>query len=245
MEGLTAIIGGTGLSRIDGLTIKRMQSVDTPYGEPSSPLMEGSVNGNPVVFLARHGNPHRIPPHLVNYRANIWALHYLKAKRIIAINAVGGISSALNLAELVIVDQIIDYSYGRAHTFFEDQATHVDFTHPFDETLREAIIRSAQTMANEEAEFRFSDRGTYGCTQGPRLESAAEIARMSRDGCDVVGMTGMPEAVLARELGLPYAAISMVVNMAAGIAGDLVTMDAIDESANHATRLLERLLAAS
>jgi 5'-methylthioinosine phosphorylase len=239
VEGLTAIIGGTGLTEIDGLFVEGTQSIETPYGDPASEIKLGNIEGSPVVFLARHGIPHHLPPHLVNYRANIWALKSLNVARIIAVNAVGSIHPELELADLVVSDQIIDYTYGRDHTFFEESAQHIDFTFPFDDSLRAGLNRSASSLADKVVEdkallakagrdrFGFSGTGTYGCTQGPRLETAAEIMRMKRDGCDVVGMTCMPEASLAREIELPYVSISMVVNKAAGIDGDIVTLEDI------------------
>jgi len=232
VEGLTAIVGGTGLAEIDGLVVEDTQSIETPYGDPTSEIKLGNLEGQPVAFLARHGIPHHLPPHLVNYRANIWALKSLNVARIIAVNAVGSIHPELELADLVIGDQIIDYTYGRDHTFFEESAQHIDFTFPFDESLRAGLNQSAALLADrlavdKKGKFGFSGTGTYGCTQGPRLETAAEIVRMKRDGCDVVGMTCMPEASLARELELPYVSISMIVNKAAGIDGDIVTLEDI------------------
>lgn len=219
-----AIIGGTGLGELENLVVKEQVSLKTPYGDPAHQLEIGEMAGCPVVFLARHGNPHRLAPHKVNYRANIWALKHLDVAGIIAVTAVGSIARTLAAADLVITDQIIDYSYGREHTFFDDDLDHIDFTYPNDETLRQALIDAAVKLRDQDAAFTFADQGVYGCTQGPRLETAAEIQRMARDGCDVVGMTAMPEAALARELGIPYAGVSMVVNKAAGIDGDVVTL---------------------
>lgn len=242
MTELIALIGGTGLNNFSGLDIDAnedgidgenredhevVQPTDTPYGDPSSHLELGRISGKSVVFLARHGTSQQLPPHKVNYRANIWALKQLKVTKIIAVNAVGSIAGHLELADLVITDQIIDYSYGREHTFFEAEAEHIDFTYPYDKKLRQALIESATELKKQHEEFGFAASGVYGCTQGPRLETAAEIRRMAKDGCDVVGMTGMPEASLARELDIPYAGISMVVNKAAGIDGDTITMDEI------------------
>jgi len=248
---LTALIGGTGLNCISDLDVtadvKTLGSIDSPYGKPSHPPESGRISGRQVVFLARHGNSSKLPPHQVNYRANIWSLRQLNVTRIIAINAVGSIAVHLNLADLVITDQIIDYSYGREHTFFDTDAGHIDFTYPYDETLRQELITAATLLKQEDAAFSFSSHGVYGCTQGPRLETAAEIRRMARDGCDVVGMTGMPEAALARELDIPYAGISMVVNKAAGIDGEPVTLSEIkavlDVSVDRVKLLLHRLLA--
>jgi len=220
-----AIIGGTGLTQMEGLNITSTKQLETPFGSPSAPYSIGSINGKEVIFLARHGSPHTIPPHKINYRANIWGLKQLGVTQIIAVAAVGGISSNMAPAHIAIPDQIIDYSYGREHTFFADDldaVTHIDFTFPYNPQLRHRLIQTAL-----QHKIKISETGTYGCTQGPRLESAAEINRMERDGCDLVGMTGMPEAALARELNIPYASLCLVVNPAAGKSEDLITMDDI------------------
>lgn len=222
-----AIIGGTGLTRLADLEIIKSDRLDTPYGSPSAEFITGELNGNAVIFLARHGNPHTIAPHKINYRANLWGLKQLGVERIIAVAAVGGITQQMSPAHLAIPDQIIDYSYGRNHTFFDDgqhPVNHIDFTYPYNQRLRSALINTA---AN--AVINISPIATYGCTQGPRLETAAEIKRMERDGCDVVGMTGMPEAALAKELNLDYAAIAVVANWAAGKTGDEITMAEIEQ----------------
>jgi 5'-methylthioinosine phosphorylase len=223
-----AIIGGTGLTQISELTINGQERVKTPFGEPSAYYIFGELNGKQLIFLARHGNPHRIPPHKINYRANIWGLKHLGATDIIAIAAVGGITSEIAPAHIAIPDQIIDYSYGREHTFFADdldQVTHIDFTGPYSPMLRQRIIQAAKN-----ADITVTAQGTYGCTQGPRLETVAEIKRMKQDGCDLVGMTGMPEAALARELDLSYANISVVANWGAGIVAGEITMEEIEKN---------------
>jgi 5'-deoxy-5'-methylthioadenosine phosphorylase len=223
-----AIIGGTGLTQLSGLTIIKRDKIDTPYGAPSADFMTGELNQKEVVFLARHGNPHTLAPHKINYRANIWGLKQLGVEQIIAVAAVGGITHAMVPAHIAIPDQIIDYSYGRKHTFFEDEnypVTHVDFSYPYSQTLRNALI-----LAATKAHIAITPIGTYGCTQGPRLESSAEIKRMEQDGCDVVGMTGMPEAALARELDIDYAAISVIANWAAGKSDGEITMADIEHN---------------
>lgn len=223
-----AIIGGTGLTQIDQLTVVDQQTLQTPFGEPSAPYLIAELNGKKLVFLARHGNPHRIPPHKINYRANIWGLKQLGVTEIIGVAAVGGVSSAMEPGHIAIPDQIIDYSYGREHTFFADgldHVTHIDFTLPYSQTLRERIIQAANRSG-----ITISASGTYGCTQGPRLETAAEIKRLARDGCDLVGMTGMPEAALARELELSYANISVVANWGAGLVEGEITMAEIEKN---------------
>ena len=214
---LTAIIGGTGLTRLNNLEITHKEMVTTPYGTPSGPLTFGKICDLDVVFLARHGYRHTIPPHKVNYRANLWALNHVGVSKVIAVAAVGGINLDMGPEKLVIPDQIIDYTYGRSQTFFEDDlsfVTHIDFTRPYDEEIRQVLLESAETL-----KFDAVDGGVYGATQGPRLESAAEVDRLERDGCDIVGMTGMPEAALARELDMKYAACALVINWAAGRGG--------------------------
>lgn len=221
-----AIIGGTGLTQLPGLEIRQAVSVETPYGAPSADILRGEYAGRDVLFLARHGQPHRIAPHQINYRANLWALKQVGANAVVAVNAVGGIHAAMGAGHFCVPHQIIDYTYGRAHTLFEGElghVTHVDFSHPYDEALRERLIAALRCEG-----AACSSHGVYGCTQGPRLETAAEIVRMERDGCDLVGMTGMPEAALARELALPYACLALVVNPAAGKAPGLITMAEIE-----------------
>ena len=210
---MLAIIGGSGLSQLRGLEIVRREVVRTPYGEPSCPVSIGRLKGRPTVFLARHGYGHTIGPHEINYRANLWALKQQGAHSIVSVAAVGGISSELVPGTLVVPDQIIDYTWGRKHTFFEGEApvTHIDFTEPYATEVRSRILKAA-----DECGEPMRDGGVYAVTQGPRLETAAEVDRLARDGATLVGMTGMPEAALARELDLPYAAIAVVANFAAG-----------------------------
>ena len=186
----------------------------TPYGEPSGPLTFGKINDNTVVFLARHGYGHTIPPHQVNYRANLWALHSLNLSRVISVASVGGIRADLTPGTVAIPDQIIDYTHGRKYTYYDviDKAvTHIDFTEPYCQVTRKRLLEAA-----ERASERVIDGGVYGATQGPRLETAAEVNRLERDGVDMIGMTGMPEAALAKELGLCYGTIAVVANYAAG-----------------------------
>jgi len=236
-----AIIGGTGLASFPGLKIIRKEVVRTPFGAPSGPITYGDYCGKKIIFLPRHGSRHTIPPHMVNYRANIWALHDKQVKYIVAIAAVGGIHADINPTRIVIPDQIIDYTYGRPHTYFEkdlSQVKHIDFSNPYDQTLREKIIKAAQLTSIDAFEG-----GVYGATQGPRLESAAEVNRLERDGCDVVGMTGMPEAALARELEMSYAHCAMSVNWAAGRCEELITLDSIRECTEVGMEKVRTLLA--
>ncbi|MDD5058573.1 MAG: S-methyl-5'-thioinosine phosphorylase [Sideroxydans sp.] len=211
---MLAIIGGTGLTQLANLKITHRQVIRTPYGEPSGPMTFGIINGHEVMFIARHGYGHNIPPHEVNYRANLWALFEQKAKRVIAVTSVGGIRADLVPGTLVTPDQIIDYTYGRNFTYFDGKdsmVSHIDFTKPYSEKIRQQILIAAK-LAGEEC----VDGGVHAVMQGPRLETAAEVNRLERDGADMVGMTGMPEAALARELGLPFATIAVVANHAAG-----------------------------
>jgi 5'-deoxy-5'-methylthioadenosine phosphorylase len=197
----------------------------TVYGRSSAPVLVGVAGGCPFAFLARHGSPHKIPPHKINYRANIKALHTLGVKRIVAVNAVGGINSAMRAGDIVLPTQLIDYTYGREHTFSDSADValeHIDFSFPFTPTLVDKLASAAVQLG-----LLFHRDAVYGVTQGPRLETAAEIDRMERDGCDIVGMTAMPEAALAAELGMEYASINLVVNPAAGRSDGVITMDDI------------------
>jgi len=209
-----AIIGGSGLTQLANLEVSRRKVSRTPYGEPSGALTFGRIAGCEVLFLARHGYGHTIAPHEVNYRANLWALKDAGADRVVSVASVGGIARELTPGALAIPHQVVDYTWGRQSTFFEGlgvAVTHIDFTEPYSRGLREMLLKAA--AAAGEAVVA---RGVYAATQGPRLETAAEIDRMERDGCDMVGMTGMPEAALAREISLEYATIAVVANYAAG-----------------------------
>ena len=239
-----AIIGGSGLARLADLKLERREVVRTPYGDPSCALSFGTIDGVAVVFLARHGYGHTLAPHQINYRANLWALQQVGATEVLAVATVGGIRADFGPGALAIPDQIIDYTSGRENTFFEgpdSPITHVDFTHPYAGALRARLERAAASVSEP-----VIPTGTYGCTQGPRLETAAEIDRMERDGCDLVGMTGMPEAVLARELGLPYAALAVVANHAAGRgdSAESISMEALGRVMDTAMVRVRRILAA-
>jgi 5'-deoxy-5'-methylthioadenosine phosphorylase len=235
-----AIIGGSGFTSLEGLQIVRREVVHTPFGEPSAPLTHGLFHGRRVVFLPRHGAAHTIPPHRVNYRANIWALHRVGVDNIVGVAAVGGIQELMGPGAIVVPDQIIDYTYGRDHTFFEkdlSHVTHIDFTRPYCDSLRDRLITAADGVSIE-----VIPRATYGATQGPRLETAMEIQRMRRDGCDLVGMTGMPEASLAKELEICYSCCAVVANWAAGLGDGPITMQQIEDNLTVGMQRVRRLL---
>lgn len=239
---MLAIIGGTGLTQLSNLEITHRQVMRTPFGEPSGALTFGIINQHEVMFIARHGYGHTIPPHLVNYRANMWALQEQGATRAVSVASVGGIRPGLVPGMIVVPDQILDYTHGRANTYFDSRekpVTHIDFTHPYSLPLRSQILEAAR-LSKE----KFLDGGVYAATQGPRLETAAEINRYERDGADMVGMTGMPEAALARELGLSYAAIAVVVNHAAGRGDsrDSVRIESVSAVAQPALARVRKVL---
>lgn len=225
---MLAVIGGTGLTQLEGFLPREERRVDTPYGAPSAPLLFGDYAGREVVFLPRHGHPHRLPPHRVNYRANLRALRDAGVDRVLAINAVGGIHADMGAGHLCVPHDLIDYSWGRAHTYSDgepgSELAHVDFGEPFDGSMRAQLVRCLRALGHAHSDF-----GVYAVTQGPRLETPAEIRKYERDGCDIVGMTAMPEAALARELGLRYAMLCLVVNPAAGKAEGEITMEQINQ----------------
>ena len=261
-----AIIGGSGLDEIDYLENVSQLKKHTPYGEHSAPLTVGQLNNMPVVFLPRHGGAHEHPPHKVNYRANMWLLKSLNIKTIVAVNVVGGITQKMSPGTLLVPHQIIDYTSAREHTFFDGQSFindvndaafdshffstvsqlpvvhYIDFTQPYSEVVRQQLI----TFLHNESITHISD-GVYGCTQGPRLETVAEISKLKKDGCDVVGMTAMPEAALARELAMDYVSLSLVVNWAPGIKEESLSMEeiylAINSGMGKIRQLLPKLLA--
>jgi 5'-methylthioinosine phosphorylase len=222
-----AVIGGSGLYRLDATAAEETFSISTPYAEDPVELSLERTPAGAAWFLPRHGRHHTIAPHLINYRANLWALREAGVDTVIAVNAVGGISARMGVGTLVIPDQLIDYTWGREHTFFTgDYALdkHVDFTWPYDRQLGAVLQQSGHML-----DITVQQGAVYACTQGPRLETAAEIRRLRQDGCDIVGMTGMPEAGLARELGLRYACLALVVNKAAGLAGDMIAHEEMRE----------------
>src|SRR5258705_632912 len=240
---MLAIIGGTGLTQLANLDVSRRQVVRTPYGEPSGPLTFGAIRGVPVVFLARHGDGHTIPPHQVNYRANLWALKEQGAGEIVAVVSVGGVRADLGPGKIVVPHQIIDYTWGRMSTFFENEAPvkHIDFTEPYTDELRKRLLAAA--IGCGEAAV---DGAVYAATQGPRLETAAEIDRLERDGADIVGMTGMPEATLAPEIAVGSAATAVGVNHAAGRAATVrgVPLQKIEEVLKDAVGRVRKIIEA-
>ncbi|NJO56710.1 MAG: S-methyl-5'-thioinosine phosphorylase [Rhodospirillales bacterium] len=237
---LLAIIGGSGFSDFPALAVEASRRVETPFGETSAPVISGRLDGAEVLFLPRHGIGHRLPPHLINYRANLWALRHLGAERVVGLAAVGGIGARFAPLALAVPHDLVDYTYGRAHSIYDGEQgglDHVDMTAPYCEDLRLALIRACAESGHPALE-----EGVYGATQGPRLETTAEIARLERDGCDLVGMTGMPEAGIARELGLCYASLAFVVNWAAGKGEGVITMVEIEAHLSECVWRVRRVL---
>lgn len=240
---MLAVVGGSGLSQLANLERCQRKLARTPFGEPSGPLTIGRLQGRELVFLARHGDGHRIAPHQINYRANLWALKEMGVERVVSVAAVGGIRADLTPGTLLVPDQILDYTWGRAVSFFEGseaRVMHIDFTEPYAAPERTRILAAAAACGET-----IVDGGVYAATQGPRLETAAEIRRLERDGADVVGMTGMPEAALARELELAYAAIAVVANYAAGRGDSLraISLEQIDAVLEQAMGRVRNIIA--
>ncbi|MEX1200953.1 MAG: S-methyl-5'-thioinosine phosphorylase [Methylophaga sp.] len=239
---MIGVIGGSGLSQLPGLNIVEKIQLNTPFGEPSAPIIKGELNGQTLMFLPRHGEHHTIPPHLINYRANLWALHHLGVRKILAVAAVGGISDVMVPGVLALPDQLIDYTWGRDSSLFSEDFSadkHIDFTCPYDADLRQKILSAAANIS-----LNVIDGGCYAVTQGPRLETAAEVRRLANDGADMVGMTAMPEAALARELGVAYAGIAVVANHAAGLTEKALTMEDILQTLATAMDSVKQLITA-
>ena len=244
-EIVLAVIGGTGIYSLGDLTDVTTELPVTPYGDPSGAVRIGRLGeGGPrIAFMARHGEGHSVPPHMINYRANLAALQAVGAKRVLALNTVGGITERFGPGMLGCPNDLIDYTWGRISTISEEpgsEVIHVDFGEPYDGALRSAVLTAAG-----ETGVPIVDGGVYGATQGPRLETRAEIARMKRDGCDLVGMTGMPEAAIARELGLEYACLAIVANWAAGagpVEDEIITMEEIVAVVQSTTANVGKLL---
>ncbi len=239
---MLGLIGGTGLNQLAGLEALEQHSLDTPYGSPAAPVQVGRIGQLPLAFLPRHGLGHKLPPHAINYRANIHALHQLGVTRIVGVAAVGGISAHMAPGELVLPHDLIDYTWGREHSYSMDGESplqHIEFSPPYSPALREALLHSAQRQS-----VLLRQQAVHGITQGPRLETTAEIRRLGRDGCDIVGMTGMPEAALAAELGIPYACLAVVVNWAAGIGQGAIHAEIerfVEQGMDKARRVIEGL----
>ncbi len=235
------LIGGSGLSSFEEFDEQHRENINTSYGSPSAELVHGVFHGNDIVFLARHGSDYSLPPHRINYRANIWAMHTLEVDFVVTVNTVGGIRSDLSPGVVAVPDQIVDYTYGREQTFFDGENTAIeflDFTSPYTESVRQRLLSAAGA-----AKVTVVDGGTYGATQGPRLETKAEVLRLKNDGCDMIGMTGMPETVLARELGMGIATLAVVVNWCAGL-GEGGIHDQVEANTKTGLSQVIRLLAA-
>lgn len=205
---MIGIIGGTSLQQISDLIITEKSVIRTPFGIPSAPMVRGSLHGHEVTFLPRHGVQHTIPPHMINYRANIWALHHIGCQEVFAFSAMCSISPDINVGQIVIPNQLIDYTWDRKATFFNSQIDtiqYTEFSEPYSTSSREKLIQVAKQQT-----CGYADNATYGVTQGPRYETRAEVRRYQNDGCDLLGMTGMPEAALAQEIGLDYAVCGLV-----------------------------------
>lgn len=230
MQEKIAIIGGTGLTQLPIWEELKVYALESEYGAPSSSVILGRLKGKDVYFLPRHGAAHSLAPHQINYRANIDVLKQIGITHIIAVNAVGGVDPHMGCGHICVPDQLIDYTYGRLHTFFDQPGNvqHIDFSYPYSEPIRKRLnnLLAQSTLS-------YSEKGVYACTQGPRLETAAEIAKLAKDNCAIVGMTGMPEAALAREVQIEYASICLVVNPAAGVSDTLITMDDINQVIKH------------
>lgn len=228
---MLAIIGGTGLSELQGFEHLEKVAINTPYARANVRLVRVGSEGKEFIFLPRHGANHKIPPHAINYRANIAALSELGVTEIVAVNAVGAIHGDLLPGSVAVPDQLIDYSYSREASFYDGKLKtvhHIDFTDPYSEPIRQRILQATETVnSRSQTSCEVMASGTYACTQGPRLETAAEIRRLAQDGCDMVGMTGMPEASLARELEIEFASLALSVNWAAGLSEEPITLEDI------------------
>ena len=244
-----AIIGGSLLKQVASLTETVVETIDTPFGQPSGQVVSGHIDDLEVVYINRHGPGHHLAPHLVNYRANMFVLKMLEVTHVLGVMAVGGITHKMAPMSWVLPDQIIDYTYGREQTFNDGSEVvhHIDFSYPYDEPMRQLLAQALQACGHE-----YIPEATYGATQGPRLETVAEIRRMERDGCDIVGMTAMPEASLARELEMPYANLALVVNWAAGKSGtvsesggaaqELVSIEEIRQMIDDGNVMLQNII---
>lgn len=235
-----AMIGGTGLTEFDREC--ETLAIDTPYGKPSAPIRVVRTEPVRLLFMPRHGNPHRFPPHRVNYRANMWAFREAGAGRVLAVSAVGGTREPFSPGTLALPDQLIDYTSGREHTYSDSEhvpLVHADFSWPYEGPLRKDLLAAAG-----QAGVEILDGGCIGVFQGPRLESAAEVRKARQDGCDMAGMTSLPEAGLARELGLDYAGIAVISNWGAGVTGERISEDHIAETLEEPMARVRKIVSA-
>jgi len=233
------LIGGSGLYDIKGFVLKQKKSITTPFGKPSDQYLIGKIGKTDIVFLPRHGKKHNIPPHMINYRANIWGFKKLGVERILSISAVGSIKKGLKPGDIVVLDQTIDMTRNRRSTFYDGKGgvVHIDFTEPYCPELRRIILK-----AGKQAKVPLKNGGNYVAVEGPRLETSSEIKGFKLLGGDVVGMTGMPEASLAREMEICYSGISVVANYAAGISKTKLTVPEVMEAMHSSTEKIKRLL---
>lgn len=233
------VIGGSGLYEIKGFVLKSRKNISTPYGKPSGQYLTGKISNTEIVFLPRHGKNHDIPPHMINYRANIWGFKKAGVDTILSISAVGGIKKGLKPGDIVILDQVLDMTKERKSTYYEGKTgvIHIDFTEPYCPELRRILLK-----AGKQVNVTLKKGGTYVAVEGPRLETAAEIKSFRILGGDVVGMTGMPEASLARELEICYSGISVVANFAAGISKKKLTVAEVMEAMKDTTDQIKSLL---
>lgn len=240
------IIGGSGLYDIKGLTTKEKKKITTPYGKPSDEYRIGKIGDTEVIFLPRHGAHHSIPPHMINYRANIYGFKKLNVERIISVSAAGGIKKGLKPGDIVIADKIVDMTRNRKNTFYDGKegrnrlvprVVHIDFTEPYCPEMRKILLKAGKSVR-----VPLKNSGTYVAVEGPRLETASEIKAFGILGADVVGMTGMPEAALARELEICYSAIVLVANFAAGIKKKKLTVAEVMEAMKASMEKIKSLL---
>jgi 5'-methylthioadenosine phosphorylase len=256
---LLGIIGGSGLYEIEGL--KKVDEIElkTPFGEPSDKYIITEYKGKKIVFLPRHGKGHKFPPHLINYRANLWGFRKIGINKILSISAVGGINSLLTPGDFVISDQFLDFTKVRPVTFYEgiytitdiedkkndlvkeymenERVVHIDVTEPFCPDMRKTL-----SVVCEEKKYRYHFSGTYAAMEGPRLETSAEIKALKTLGADIVGMTLVPEIVLARELNMHFASISVITNLAAGIKGERLTSEEVIEMMEQKNEDLKKII---
>lgn len=239
MRAEIAIIGGSGVYSVEALKGASTTVVSTPYGN-SPEITIGRLGGRRVAFLPRHGKGHTVPPHLVNYRANIWALSELGVKRVLATTACGSLNPRMRSGELALLYQFIDFTKRRPQTFYEGGeggVVHVDVTEPYCPELRDVLREAARGL-----KLKLHPRATYGCTEGPRFETAAEVRALRRLGCDLVGMTNVPECVLTRELEICYVAVAVVTNFAAGISKAKLTHTEVVELMKENIGRVQKLL---